>query len=245
MTGTFLQIQSLKKSYGEKEALKGLSFELNKGEVVALLGVNGAGKSTLSGILAGLHPPTGGDVLYKGVSIYKDLVSYKKKIGLCPQKPNLDVALTLRENLAFAGRYHRMERQSLDSSIQHLMDQFNLQSYADSKASILSGGYKQRFLIARALVHRPEILILDEPTIGLDPKVRQDLWAQIKALKKEGTTVLLTTHYLDEAEQIADRVCIVDEGELRTSGTPKNLIDSHDKKTLEEVFLSVTEKVQL
>ena len=245
MEGRFLQIQSIKKSYGEKEALKGLSFDLHKGEVVALLGVNGAGKSTLSAILAGLHPPTGGDILYKGVSIYKDIVSYKKKIGLCPQKPNLDAALTLRENLAFAGRYQRMQRQSLDASIEHLMDQFDLRFYADSKASILSGGYKQRFLIARALVHRPEILILDEPTIGLDPKVRQDLWVKIKALKQEGTAVLLTTHYLDEAEQIADRVCIVDEGELMTAGTPKSLIESHDKKTLEEVFLSLTEKVRV
>jgi ABC-type multidrug transport system ATPase subunit len=245
MKEPLLKIQAVKKHFGAKEALKDLSLDLYKGEVMALLGVNGAGKSTLSAILAGLHPPTGGDVLYGGVSIYRDLVSYRKEIGFCPQKPNLDASLTLRENLSFAGRYHRMDRKKVKESVDLLMNKFSLHEYAEEKASILSGGYRQRFLLARSLIHAPKFIILDEPTIGLDPKVRQELWKQVKALKEEGVTVLITTHYLDEAEQVADRVCIIDKGVLKTVDTPKNLIAAHGTKTLEEVFLTLTKEGSL
>lgn len=241
-----IQVNSVKKVYQSnnltKEALKGVSLSIYEGEVLGLLGVNGAGKTTLSTILAGLHPCSEGDVLYQGKSIYGDIVAYRKIIGFCPQKPNLDLALTLKENLIFAGRYHLMSREEIDSQVERLMDQFHLKEYADSKASVLSGGYKQRFLIARTLMHRPKLIILDEPTVGLDPHIRHQLWQQIIDLKKSGASVLLTTHYLDEAEHLSDRVCIIDVGSVKTIDTPKNLLKIHQKGRLEEVFLKLMQE---
>ncbi len=240
MKNPFIQIESLKKRYREgKEALKGVSFEIFEGEIFGLLGVNGAGKTTLSTILAGLHPPTEGQVKYKGESIYRDIVSYRRVIGFCPQKPNLDLDLTLEENLTFAGHYHQMDPKEIRTQVERLMDQFQLKEYADSKASVLSGGYKQRFLIARTLVHKPKLVILDEPTVGLDPHIRHQLWEQIHLLKKNGSSVLLTTHYLDEAEYLSDRVCIIDAGTVKTIDTPKNLLELHQMERLEEVFLKL------
>ncbi len=233
----------MKKRYQDKnfvkEALKGISFDMCEGEVFGLLGVNGAGKTTLSNILAALHPCSGGDVLYRGESIYKDVVSYRKNVGFCPQKPNLDLSLTLEENLSFAGRYHRMREKKIRARIDVLMDQFDLHQYAKAKASILSGGYKQRFLIARTLIHSPEFIILDEPTVGLDPHVRHQLWEGIRAMKKEGASILLTTHYLDEAEALSDRVCIIDAGAVIALDTPANLKYRHQMHRLEDVFLKL------
>jgi ABC-2 type transport system ATP-binding protein len=241
-----IKIESVKKSYQDgkntKEALKGISLDIDEGEIFGLLGVNGAGKTTLSTILAGLHPPTSGDVKYKGKSIYDDIVAYRKIVGFCPQKPNLDMSLTLEENLIFAGRYHRMASQDIQAQIKQLMDQFQLHEYAKSKAFVLSGGYKQRFLIARTLMHRPRLVILDEPTVGLDPHIRHQLWEQISELKKNGSSILLTTHYLDEAEHLSDRVCIIETGLIKTIGTPKSLMKLHEKHRLEDVFLKLMQE---
>lgn len=189
MRKTLINIQSVKKRYDKKVALKGVTFAIQEGEILGLLGVNGAGKTTLSTILAGLHPCTEGNVLYQERSIYEDIVAYRKVIGYCPQKPNLDPALTLEENLIFAGRYHLMAKGDIAEQIDRLMEQFHLTPFAKSKASILSGGYKQRFLIARTLIHRPKLVILDEPTVGLDPHIRHQLWEQIGELKKNGSSV--------------------------------------------------------
>ncbi len=241
-----IQVQAVTKQYQEgkrtKEALKGISLEVQEGEILGILGVNGAGKTTLSTILAGLHPCTSGDVLYRGRSIYEDIVSYRKIVGFCPQRPNLDLALTLEENLLFAGRYHLLPKKEIETRVEQLMDQFQLREYAQSKAFVLSGGYKQRFLIARTLIHRPKLIILDEPTVGLDPHIRHQLWEQIVTLKKEGTSVLLTTHYLDEAEHLSDRVCIIDAGSVKTIDTPQNLMALHQKGRLEEVFLKLMQE---
>ena len=238
-----IQVRSISKRYRAgtqlKEALKGISFDIQKGEILGLLGVNGAGKTTLSTILAGLHPCSEGDVFYKGKSIYENITAYRKVVGFCPQTPNLDLSLTLEENLIFAGRYHLLSIAEIRSRVSHLMDQFELHEYAKSKASILSGGYKQRFLIARTLMHRPELIILDEPTVGLDPHIRHQLWEQVLDLKKSGVSILLTTHYLEEAEHLADRVCIIDAGSLKTIDTPKNLMQQHQKSKLEDVFLKL------
>lgn len=246
MKQPLITIQSVKKHYRDgsytKEALKGVSLDISEGEIFGLLGVNGAGKTTLSSIIAGLHPPTSGDVLCSGHSIYEDIVSYRKRVGFCPQKPNLDLALTLEENLVFAGLYHRMSRAAIGAQIDLLMEQFQLREYAKAKAYVLSGGYKQRFLIARALIHSPKLIILDEPTVGLDPHIRHQLWEQILALKKSGSSVLLTTHYLDEAEYLSDRVCIIDAGAVKTIDTPKNLMELHQKGRLEDVFLKLMQE---
>ena len=242
-----IQIRSVKKRYRDqsfvKEALKGITFDIRKGEVFGLLGVNGAGKTTLSTILAGLHPCSEGDVFYRGVSIYQDVVSYRKDVGFCPQKPNLDLSLSLEENLLFAGRYHGMAEAKIKSRISELMDQFHLHEYAKAKAYVLSGGYKQRFLIARTLIHAPKLIILDEPTVGLDPHIRHQLWDQIKELKRTGSSILLTTHYLDEAEYLSDRVCIIDAGAVKTLDTPDNLKNLHKMDRLEEVFIKLMQEV--
>lgn len=239
---TLIDVQSVKKHYHTKAALKGVSFVLRAGEIFGLLGVNGAGKTTLSSILAGLHPPTSGDVLFEGKSIYDDIVSYKALVGFCPQKPNLDLSLTLEENLLFAGRYQRMELKLVRERMKELMDQFHLHEYANEKASVLSGGYRQRFLIARTLLHAPKLIILDEPTVGLDPQIRRQLWDQILELKKSGSTILLTTHYLDEAEYLSDRVCIIDAGAIKTIDTPDNLKKLHQMHRLEDVFIKLLQE---
>lgn len=243
---TLVEIQSVAKEYRSggsvKEALKGVSFSLYEGEIFSLLGVNGAGKTTLSNIIAGLHPPTSGAVCHLGRSIYDDIVSYRKSIGLCPQKPDLDAALTLEENLIYAGRYRRLSPEKIRKRVKELVEYFELENFAKSKASVLSGGYKQRFLIARTLIHEPKIVILDEPTVGLDPLIRRQLWEEISSLKRNGSTILITTHYLDEAEQLSDRVCIIDQGRIKTVDTPQNLLDFYRKTRLEDVFLTLTAK---
>ncbi len=239
MSNILLRIKNVKKRYDTKEALKGVSFDIYKGEIFGLLGVNGAGKSTLSSIIATLHPPTDGDIEYEGKSIYNDIASYRFQLGFCPQKPNLNGLLTLEDNLRFAGRYYGMTEAHIDERLKLLMKQFELEEYAKQKASVLSGGYKQRFMIARSLMHNPKLVLLDEPTVGLDPHIRRQLWDKIKELKRQGITVLLTTHYLDEAEQLSDRVCILDKGQVRLIDTPDKLMADFKQKNLEDVFIEL------
>ena len=239
MSHPLLQVVDLKKQYGSIHALKGVSLELRKGEIFCLLGVNGAGKTTLSTILATLHPPTSGDVLFNGTSIYQDISAYREQVGYCAQKPNLNPLLTLKENLVFAGHYFGMSPQKIEERLHELDQCLGISEYLSFKSSELSGGWKQRFMIARTLMHQPEIVILDEPTVGLDPDIRHKLWYYIKHLKSQGTTVLLTTHYLDEAEELADRVCILDRGKIKTIDTPQNLMNRFKKDNLEDVFLQI------
>jgi ABC-2 type transport system ATP-binding protein len=238
-----LSVRSITKTYktpkGPIESLKGVSLDIMKGEVLSLLGVNGAGKTTLSTIIATLHPATSGDIIKNGKSIYDDVVEYRRTIGFCPQKPNVDMMLTLEENLMFAGRFFCLPDSLTRERSALLMRKFGLQKYAQQKADILSGGYKQRFMLARTLIHQPELVILDEPTVGLDPHVRRDIWDIIKELRDSGVTVLLTTHYLDEAEKLSNRVCVLDRGVIRLIDTPVNLMSAHGKANLEEVFIAL------
>jgi ABC-2 type transport system ATP-binding protein len=242
-----LQITNLKKQYTQKgqkpiKALKGVSLDIYNNEVITLLGVNGAGKSTLSSIIATLHPPTEGDIIFAGDSIYNNLVNYRSHLGFCPQKPNLDGLLTLEQNLQFAGHLHRMKNHEIRIRLEKLVEQFELGDYLSHKADVLSGGYKQRFMIARCLMHSPKIVLLDEPTVGLDPHIRRQIWEKIKELKKDGVTVILTTHYLDEAEVLSDRVCIMDKGLIKLIDTPEKLLSDFKKKNLEEVFLTLLQE---
>lgn len=243
-----LSIKKVSKVYplkgGSHTALKEVSLDVHAGEVLSLLGVNGAGKTTLSSIVATLHPPTAGDIAYRGESIYTNIPEFRRKIGYCPQKPNLHPMLTLEENLIFAGRYYGLTEEELVVRIKELVEKFSLGKYLNEKASILSGGYKQRFMIARSMIHKPEIIILDEPTVGLDPHIRRQLWDVIRDLKKEGVTILLTTHYLDEAEKLSDRVCILDKGTIVLIDTPDKLMDDFKQKNLEDVFIKLLESAK-
>src|SRR3990167_8345151 len=245
MQNVLLQIKNIKKHYFEKgklikEALKSVSFDLKEGEIFGLLGVNGAGKTTLSSIIATLHPATEGDLIYNDKSVYNNLIEYRKIIGFCPQKPNLDLMLTLEENLIFAGKNYGMHKVEIAKRVSELAQKFDLSEYLKQQAYALSGGFKQRFLIARALMHNPKLVILDEPTVGLDPAIRHQLWKVIKELKKDGVTVLLTTHYMDEADELSDRVCIIDAGSIITIDTPQNLKIAHQASNLEEVYLKLS-----
>lgn len=219
------------------KALDNVSLTINQGEIIGLLGPNGAGKTTLSSIIATLHPASSGDILFYGKSIYQDLINYRTVLGFCPQKPNFEKLLTVEENLRFAGRYFGLREPLIDERVNYLIKLFNLEKYARSKPDILSGGYKQRLLIARALVHNPKLLLLDEPTVGMDPHIRRQLWDIISKLKKQDITIVITTHYLDEAEVLSDRVCILDKGKIKYFDTPQNLKSLHNKTNLEDVFL--------
>ena len=238
-----LEIQNLSKTYfdkkgkEQKKALENSSFTLYKGEIFGLLGVNGAGKTTLSSILATVHPPTNGDILWNNRSIYDQLIAYRKIVGICPQKPNIEKRLNVEENLLFAGRSYGLSRKEALEQKAFLVERLHLGEYLTTLTDKLSGGYRQRFLIARALMHNPKLLILDEPTVGLDPHIRRQIWEVIKTLKETSVTIILTTHYLDEAEYLSDRVCLIHDGQIKTIDTPNNLKTFHQKNNLEEVFL--------
>ncbi|MFN3406179.1 MAG: ABC transporter ATP-binding protein [Caldimicrobium sp.] len=229
-----LEIRNLQKRFGTKEALKGISFFLNKGELFSLLGPNGAGKTTTLRILSGLTLPTAGEVLVLGKSLYNNELWAKRKIGLVPQHVNLDVELTVEENLFIHGLLYKMSLSEIRKRIFELLEFADLKDRAKAKVKELSGGLKRRLLIIRALFHYPEILLLDEPTVGLDPHIRRKLWNFIKLIQSQGTTILLTTHYMEEAEFLSDRVAFISDGKIIKIDTPQNFI-----KTLGEFALDV------
>ncbi len=243
MNKLLLQIKNVTKTYlsgkESRDALKGVSLDIFESEVIGLLGVNGAGKTTLSSIIATLHPPTSGDIFYQEKSIYQNLAAYRHIIGFCPQKPNLNASLTVKQNLVFDGLYYGLSMKDSTDKAAQLMEQYKLTQYAESYPSILSGGYRQRVVIARSLMHNPKLVILDEPTVGLDPHIRHQLWETIRNLRDTGVTVILTTHYLDEAETLSDRICILDAGNIRLIDTPANLKTVYQKSNLEDVFLQL------
>jgi ABC-type multidrug transport system ATPase subunit len=234
-----LSLRGITKQYGTRQALKGVDLDIKKGEILGLLGVNGAGKTTLASIIATLNPATSGTVTLNGISIYDDVPAYRKIIGFCPQKPNVNPQLTILQNLLFAGRFYGLSESETTERVAVLMKRFELETYANNVIDQLSGGYKQRFLIARALIHKPQLILFDEPTVALDPHVRHEVWDLLKELRSQGVTIVLTTHYLDEAEALSDRVCILDEGVIRLIDTPENLKSSHGKARLEDVFIKL------
>ncbi len=242
MTKPLLSLQNIKKSYGDFQALKGVSLDLHPGEVIGLLGVNGAGKTTLSSIIATLHPPTSGEMLFNDHTIFSDIPAYRKQIGYCPQKPNLNPLLSIYDNLWFAGKYYGMSDEAIQKRLKELNSRLGIDKFLKASADQLSGGWKQRYMIARTLMHSPKIVIFDEPTVGLDPDIRQQLWHYIKHLRSEGVCVLLTTHYLDEAETLSDRVVVLHQGQIKLIDTPQNLMQSFQKGKLEDVFLELTKE---
>ncbi len=223
-------MNNLSKKYGDTVAVNGISFGLSKGEVFAFLGPNGAGKTTTVEILECLRAPTGGQakVLDYDVGKRSDQAEIRKRMGVLPQDFNAIDRLTVRENIDYFGA---MYDHQLDAD--KLIELVDLKDKRDEQFKTLSGGLKQRVGLAVALVNDPALVFLDEPTTGLDPRARRDVWYVIERLKKQGKTVFLTTHYMDEAEYLADTVSIIDHGQIIASGTPNELIDAHGgKKTL-------------
>ncbi|MFH1138320.1 MAG: ATP-binding cassette domain-containing protein [Pseudomonadota bacterium] len=220
-----IEIKDLYKKYGTFEALKGISLEVGQGEIFAFLGPNGAGKTTTISILTGLTGKNGGTARLNGIDIAKDPVGAKKQFGLAPQHLNLDRELTVEENLTIHGMLHHMPRREIRRKIDELLDYVDLGDRRREFIKNLSGGLKRRVLIARALVHSPNILFLDEPTVGLDPNIRRRIWGLVKKIMADGATIFLTTHYIEEAEILAQRVGFLDEGRIVKVDTPENLMN--------------------
>jgi ABC-2 type transport system ATP-binding protein len=228
-----LLVEDLAKTYpgGRKqpavEAVRGLSFAVEPGEFFGLLGPNGAGKSTTLGCVTTLVRPTGGRILVDGVDVATSPAEAKRRIALVPQTRNLDRDLTVREVLTYHGRYFGLAAAERESRADRLLEELQVADKAGAKPLTLSGGMQQRVLVARALMHDPKVLLLDEPTTGLDPQARRLLWEILKGLHRRGLTLILTTHYMEEADRLCQRLAIVDHGRILTMDTPAAL-----KKTL-------------
>jgi ABC-2 type transport system ATP-binding protein len=219
-----IEAKDLVKTYpGEVTALDGLSFSVEEGTVFGLLGPNGAGKSTTVKILTTLSRPDSGTASVAGFGVLDDPAKVREAIGVVAQKSGADVQATGRENLRLQGQVHEMGGRELERRVEALLEQFNLAAAADRLVRTYSGGMQRRLDVALALVHDPQVLFLDEPTTGLDPEVRAEMWEEIGRLTGEGLTVLLTTHYLEEADRLASRLAIVDRGKVVAQGTPDEL----------------------
>jgi ABC-2 type transport system ATP-binding protein len=212
-----------KKKKFEVVAIDGISLEMRAGEVFGLLGPNGAGKSTTIGVLTTRTRPTGGRAFIGEYDVWKEQVKAKRLIGVVPQRPNLDFALTAREILLFHGAYFGQSTRERERRSGELLEQFHLNDRADDMVRNFSGGMMQRISIARAMMHDPEVLFLDEPSAGLDPQTRLLLWEIVRNYNKLGKTIVLTTHYMDEADSLCDRLAIIDHGRIIAQGTPNEL----------------------
>ncbi len=218
-------------------ALDGLDLEVPAGEFFGLLGPNGAGKTTTIGVLTTRVRPTAGTAAVAGIDVGANPVGVKQRIGVVPQRPNPDRQLTAIQNLLFHAAYFGIQRAVSLPRAQALLDQLGLGDRGESKVDQLSGGQQQRLMIARALIHEPEILFLDEPTVGLDPQARLDLWDILRSLHGQGRTIIMTTHYMEEADRLCDRLAIIDHGKLLALDTPAGLRSRAPGGTLVEVTL--------
>ena len=219
-----VRARGLTKRFGSFTAVDGIDFELFRGEAFGFLGPNGAGKSSTMRMLGCVSPPTLGDLSILGGDPVRDGAAIRARLGVVPQEDTLDNELTVRENLLVYGRYFGLPRRLINERTDQLLDFVQLTDRADDQVDPLSGGMKRRLTIARSLINDPDILILDEPTTGLDPQARHVVWDRLFTLKQRGVTLILTTHYMDEAEQLCDRLVVMDHGKIAAEGTPRELI---------------------
>jgi ABC-2 type transport system ATP-binding protein len=228
MSAAAVETVNLAKAYPNVEALRGLSLRIEPGEIFALLGPNGAGKTTWISIVCGLVRATGGTATVLGHDVVREALAARRQVGLVPQEVNFDPFFTPREVLRFQMGYYGVPPD--DARIDEVLGALDLSAKADTNTRALSGGMKRRLLIAKALVHRPRVAFLDEPTAGVDVALRHDLWAYVRTLRAQGTTIVLTTHYLEEAEALADRVAVIDKGALVGLDTPAALVRQLGRK---------------
>ena len=232
-----VKASGLEKRFGEFEAVGGIDFTISRGEVFGFLGPNGAGKTSTMRMIACMSPRSGGDLLVMGRDPRIDGSEIRRRIGLVPQDDALDSELSVLDNLHIYGRYFDLPRREIRSRARTLLEFAHLAERADTKVDDLSGGMRRRLTIARALISSPELMILDEPTTGLDPQARHLVWDRLHQLQREGVTLVITTHYMDEAEQLCDRLVVMDQGLIVASGTPRVLIDSIVSKEAVELHL--------
>jgi lipooligosaccharide transport system ATP-binding protein len=223
-------------------AVDGIDFELRRGEAFGFLGPNGAGKSSTMRMISCISPLTSGALEILGMDPVADGAAIRARLGVVPQDDCLDQELTVRENLLIYGRYFGLKRSVIRERATGLLDFAQLTAKADEQVSALSGGMRRRLTIARSLINNPEILLLDEPTTGLDPQARHILWDRLFRLKQEGVTLILTTHYMDEAEQLCDRLVVMDNGKIVAGGSPRELIDAHATREVLELRFAIGEQ---
>jgi ABC-2 type transport system ATP-binding protein len=233
-------IKDLAKNFGDVKAVNGLNLKIGKGELFGLLGPNGAGKTTTISMLCGLLAPSAGSAQIAGFDIRKDMPKIKERIGVCPQEAAVFNFLTGKENIELFGNLHGLDKQVLRERTNDLLSQAGFSDAAGRKSKGYSGGMLRQLNLLMAMISDPEILFLDEPTVGMDARARRRTWEYIGALKDQDKTIILTTHYIEEAESLSDRVGIIDYGELIDLGTPEELMSKHESKDLEAVFLKIT-----
>jgi lipooligosaccharide transport system ATP-binding protein len=219
-----IHARGLRKQFGDLVAVDGVDFDVERGEAFGFLGPNGAGKSSTMRMIGCVSPPSGGTLQILGLDPVRDGPKIRARLGVVPQLDTLDMELTVRENLIIYGRYFGLSRRSVRDRAEELLDFVQLAERADDRVEPLSGGMKRRLTIARALVNDPDVLLLDEPTTGLDPQARHVVWDRLFRLKQQGVTLVLTTHYMDEAEQLCDRLVVMDRGSIAEEGSPLELI---------------------
>jgi len=232
---TLVQAAGLTKHFGSFEAVRGIDVEVRRGEAFGFLGPNGAGKSSTMRMVACTSPRTGGDLTVLGMDPNRDGPSIRARLGVVPQLDNLDEELTVRQNLQVYGRYFGLSRAHVRDKATELLEFAQLADRGDSEVEPLSGGMKRRLTIARSLINDPELLLLDEPTTGLDPQARHLLWDRLFRLKHDGVTLIITTHYMDEAEQLCDRLVVMDGGRIAAEGSPGDLISRYSTREVLEL----------
>ena len=246
MSEAALHIEDLVKRYPTGvEALRGVSLEIAEGELFALLGPNGAGKSTLIHCTTGLAQPSSGVIQVFGHDATGNYGEARQAVGLAPQEPNLDWFLTVAETLDYHAGYFGMPKRERAARTEELLETFSLTEKRDERTRTLSGGMKRRLILARAMMHRPRLLILDEPTAGVDVELRLELWHYVQRINQEGTTILLTTHYLEEAEQLCDRIAFINEGRIVGEGTSDQLAARYGVDSLEDAYLALVGRKEL
>ncbi|MEA1903929.1 MAG: ABC transporter ATP-binding protein [Actinomycetota bacterium] len=235
MTDLLVEARGLTKRFGDFTAVDDVDFGIQKGEAFGFLGPNGAGKTSTMKMITTVSPITEGDLTVFGIDPRENGRAIRQRIGVVPQEDNLDLELTVSENLYIYGRYHDMKKADINPRIDELLDFAQLTERRDSQVEPLSGGMKRRLTIARALINDPDLIILDEPTTGLDPQARHLLWDRLYRLKQQGATLIITTHYMDEAEQLCDRLVVMDEGKIVAEGPPRGLIEEYAPREVVEL----------
>ncbi len=239
-----IRARDLRKSFSSKagetvEAVRGIDLDVRRGEAFGFLGPNGAGKSSTMRMIAAVSPVSGGELTILGMDPGSDGPAIRARLGVCPQEDNLDTELNVFDNLYIYGRYFGIARAEVRERADELLEFVQLSEKRDAKVEALSGGMKRRLTIARSLINRPDLLLLDEPTTGLDPQARHVVWDRLFRLKQQGVTLVITTHYMDEAEQLCDRLVVMDKGVIAAEGSPLDLIREHSTREVAELRFPV------
>jgi len=243
MQQEIIAARALTKRYGDFTAVDGISFSVQRGECFGFLGPNGAGKTTTIRMITGVSPVTDGSLAVDGMHAQVDARGIKSILGVVPQDDNLDLELTVRQNLRAYARYFDLPKQVAEARIDEILTFFQLADRQKDRIDALSGGLKRRLTVARGLLNSPKILVLDEPTTGLDPQARHMVWQKLRSLRSQGVTMLLTTHYMEEAAHLCDRLVILDQGRIIAEGTPAELISAHAGRDVIEVHATPDERL--